>query len=290
MKPILIIISVIATILIMLVTIWLLIPMDTNEPTENTLSSLVGDRVRGEDLLSIAGCFACHTDIESGLNDFAGGPALDSPFGTFYASNITPDKRFGIGTWTLFDFERAVRQGISPDNQIYYPSMPYTAYNGLSDQDVVDLWVAIQKLEPVTVQSKPHLLSFPFNQRKLLKLWRSLYFPTFSGPTENRGEYLVKHVLHCSECHTPRNFLGGQQLHRFLQGNPNLPGDNSAPNISKDRLYSDGWTSGDIDLVLSIGMMLDGDFVSGSMAEVVDYGTALLTKEDILAVTTYLSE
>jgi len=281
--------SIIALLIVISLIAWLLMPINANQhdiSEDQFLES--ADPIRGENLLSVAGCFACHTDPESGVEEFSGGPALDSPFGIFYASNITPDKETGTGSWTLSDFERAVRQGISPQNYMYYPSMPYTAYSGLTDQDIVDMWVALQRIEPISRESKQHILPFPFNQRILLKPWRLLYFPTFQKPVEDRGEYLVKHVLHCSECHTPRNLLGAQKLSKFLQGNKDLPDENFAPDISKDSLHNSNWSRDDMELLLSIGMLTDGDFVGGSMTEVVDYGTSQLSADDLSAISQYL--
>jgi hypothetical protein len=50
--------------------------------------------------LTIAGdCAACHT-LPGSNHDFAGGRAIETPFGQLLAPNITPDPETGIGAWT----------------------------------------------------------------------------------------------------------------------------------------------------------------------------------------------
>ena len=54
---------------------------------------------RGEYLIHAGGCVTCHTDEGDEAKPFAGGRALESPFGSFYVPNITPDPKTGIGGW-----------------------------------------------------------------------------------------------------------------------------------------------------------------------------------------------
>ena len=58
----------------------------------------------------VGDCAACHTDPHHG-KPFAGGYALETPFGKLLASNITSDKNTGIGAWSEQEFTRAVREG-----------------------------------------------------------------------------------------------------------------------------------------------------------------------------------
>ena len=44
-----------------------------------------------------------------------GDRGLETPFGTFYGPNITPDPTYGIGSWTDADFIRALREGLRAD-------------------------------------------------------------------------------------------------------------------------------------------------------------------------------
>jgi nicotinate dehydrogenase subunit B len=69
--------------------------------------------VRGAQLASIGNCNVCHT-LQDG-RPYAGGRPIDTPFGTVYSSNITPDAETGIGGWSEAAFVRAMRQGVSRD-------------------------------------------------------------------------------------------------------------------------------------------------------------------------------
>ena len=44
---------------------------------------------------------------------------------------------------------RAVRQGVSPDGEPYYPAFPYPFYAVLSDKDIADLWAAFRTVPAV---------------------------------------------------------------------------------------------------------------------------------------------
>src|SRR2546423_12953334 len=59
---------------------------------------------RGAWLAALGNCNTCHT-AANGMT-FAGGRPLPTPFGTVYATNITPDEQTGIGRWSSLDFLR----------------------------------------------------------------------------------------------------------------------------------------------------------------------------------------
>ncbi len=63
--------------------------------------TLAADAARGTYLIRVGGCVACHTDIKNDGPFLAGGPALETPFGSFYPPNITSDPDAGIGAWSL---------------------------------------------------------------------------------------------------------------------------------------------------------------------------------------------
>ncbi len=129
------------------------------------LGMLAGDAYRGAYLARSGGCVACHTNAAAGGAALSGGAPLDTPFGSFVPPNITPDPVYGIGDWTLDQFAVALRQGVRPDGKAYYPAFPYEFYADLSDQDVADLWAAIQTVPPVSVAASESDVSFPFNLR-----------------------------------------------------------------------------------------------------------------------------
>lgn len=258
---------------------------------------------RGAYVFQAAGCLGCHTDVKNKGSPLAGGRALKTPFGTFHAPNITPDREFGIGTWTEEDLTRALRQGVAPNGQSYYPAFPYTSFAGMTDADIADLWAYLRIVEPVAEPSREHLLAFPFNLRTLTGIWRALYFAPGefdAGPTpENaageaeswrRGAYLVRVLGHCGECHTPRGVLGAVDNGLMLGGNPAGPDGGPVPNITPQPGSGIGdWSREDIVTYLQMGMDPAGDFAGGAMAEVVENTTSRLTPDDRQAIALYLS-
>jgi len=261
-----------------------------------TLNVTQGDVNRGAYLARASGCIACHSATSAGGRALAGGAALETPFGTFYAPNLTTDQEHGIGAWTLQQFATALRHGTSPDGQPYYPAFPYSFYSKLTDQDVADLWAAFQTVPAVAKSAPEHNLSFPFNLRFGLNIWQSLFFDQTeftaaesTDPQYARGEYLVESVTHCAACHTPRNLFGAlQQQQQFAGSASLLQGEGSIPAITADHLKQTGWSQSDLSYALQSGIKPDGDVFGGSMAEVVKDGTAYMQKQDLQAIAYYL--
>ena len=251
---------------------------------------------RGAYLFRAAGCAGCHTDPKRKHEPLAGGPALSTPFGTFYAPNITPDPEHGIGRWSDADFLRALRQGRAPDGRHYYPAFPYTSYSGMTERDTLDLKAYVFSLAPAARPSRPHEIAFPFNFRVLLGLWKTLFFaprPFAPEPDRdaqwNRGAYLVEHLGHCGECHTARNVLGAMDAARKLVGSPKGPDGKRVPNITPDPKDGIGrWQVLDITYYLKTGFLPDGDVADGAMSEVIEQGTAHLSDSDRTAIAIYL--
>jgi len=270
---------------------WLFIPWHGAAPEVDA----VGDPTRGEYVLAMGGCVACHTDEKNGGAVLAGGRALATPFGTFHSPNITPDPETGIGGWTIGEFVRAMREGLSPDGQHYYPSFPYPSYAKMTEQDVVDLKAYLDTVQPVNAPFKGHDLGFPVNIRQTLAGWKLLFLdaePFEPDPAKpeswNRGAYLVQGPGHCGECHTPRNPLGGPDDSRYLAGNPVGAEGKSTPNITPDETGIADWSANDIAFALESGLTPDYDSFGGGMGEVVDDATSKLTKEDREAIAEFL--
>ena len=254
-----------------------------------------GDVQRGAYLARASGCIACHTNIAEGGAPLAGGAPLTTGFGTFYPPNLTTDPDHGIGDWTIESFARAVRQGVSPEGRPYYPAFPYPFYARFSDRDIADLWAAFQTVPPVAEPMPDQDLSFPFDQRWGLKMWRAAYLlPPRTAPVQdrseewNRGRWLVEGAAHCAACHTARNFAGARLTAQRYEGATALPGGGKSPSIKADALRDEGWDTDSLAYALKSGIKPDGDVFGDSMAEVVADGTAYLTPEDRTAIAIYL--
>lgn len=270
---------------------WMFLPWRGTAPDID----LVGDQARGEYVLRMGGCIACHTDEKKGGAFLAGGRALETEFGTFYSSNITSDPKAGIGGWSTGAFVRALREGLSPTGQHYYPAFPYPSYAKMTEQDLVDLKAYLDTVEPVSNEVRAHDLGFPFSLRPILAGWKLLFFDQASfepDPNQseswNRGAYLAQGPAHCGECHTPRNALGGPDDARYLGGNPAGPEGKAVPNITP---HDDGigdWSAADLAFALESGLKPDYDSFGAGMGEVVDDSTSKLTQEDRDAMAEYL--
>lgn len=257
---------------------------------------LAGDVNRGAYLARAAGCIACHSDVSNGGAPLAGGVSFETPFGTLYSPNLTTDRTHGMGGWSLTEFAKAVRQGVAPNGSPYYPAFPYAFYASFSDQNIADLWAAFQTVPPVAVASKPEEMSFPFDQRWGLKLWRAAFLVPpktdripQKGEIWNRGRQLVEGAGHCAACHTERNILGGRKtgLNHLAGGSP-VKGNRKIPNITPAHLKDRGWTVDTLSYALKTGITPDGDALGGTMGEVVLMGTSFLTQNDREAIATYL--
>jgi mono/diheme cytochrome c family protein len=251
-----------------------------------------GDAKRGEYLAKAAGCVGCHTEDKDGAVPFTGGRALKTPFGTFYGPNITPDPKAGIGSWTEADFARALRLGDRPDGSNYFPAFPYTSFTKIADSDVRDLWAYLRTLPPSATPSKDHDLWFFFGWRWPVTFWKWFFFtpgPFTSVPglsdVANRGAYLVQALGHCSECHTPRNFLGGPKSGRYLAGGKGPDGKGVA-NLTPTELKKQ--SDRELAEFLTTGFTAEGDVPAEAMGEVIRNTTSQLTAADLSALIAYL--
>jgi mono/diheme cytochrome c family protein len=250
---------------------------------------------RGKYIFDAGGCTSCHTDEKSGNPPLSGGPALETPFGTFYAPNITPHPDHGIGRWSDREFLRAMREGKAPDGRHYYPAFPYTSYTKASDRDLLDLKAYLFSRPAVSRASPSHDLSFPFSIRSLLWFWKLLNFERSRwkpDPTNeaqwNRGSYLVKALSHCGECHTPRNFLGGTNKSQWMAGARLGAGESVAPNLTSHEAGLADWSERDIAFALDLGITPDNEVLGDQMSLVVRHSTSRLTEADRLAIAHFI--
>jgi mono/diheme cytochrome c family protein len=247
---------------------------------------------KGEYLATAGDCMACHT--ARGGKPFAGGLAVATPIGSIISTNITPSKTAGIGNYTLEQFTRAVRQGVRANGQYLYPAMPYTSYAKTSDADIQAMYAYFTHgVAPVDTAGPKTSLPFPFNIRLAMAGWNFLfldgkpYEPVADKATLwNRGAYLVHGLAHCAVCHTPRNTLMAEDSSRFLGGA--YVGPWYAPNITSDvNSGIGGWTDAEIVEYLRTGHTAKAQ-ASGPMMEAIDFSLRHLTKNDLLAIATYL--
>ena len=252
--------------------------------------------IRGAYLAGAAGCEGCHTDTKNGGAPFAGGRAMANEFGTITTPNITPDAT-GIGGWSLHDFIHAMRWGIAPDGTHYVTAFPFPYFGRMSDGDLADLKAYLDSIAPVKRPDMGQAASLALlaRARAAIGMFVAVNFsrpapsPAASDLAVTRGAYLVASVGHCGDCHTPRTWLGAPDPRRELAGSKGgIFEGKRAPNITPDAKTGIGdWSEDDIAYLLKVGGTPDGDFVGGSMAEIVR-NTARLTDDDRHAIAAYL--
>lgn len=246
---------------------------------------------RGQQLAALGDCRVCHTATGGAVN--AGGRALETPFGTIYATNITPDVETGIGNWSYPAFERAMREGIHRDGRHLYPAFPYTHYAKATDADLQALYAYLMAQQPVRSETPKSKLAFPFNQRPLLAGWNALFHsPQIFRPDPsrseawNRGAYLVEGLGHCGACHSPRNELGAEIATRYLAGG--FAEGWEAPALTSLSRAPIPWSEDELFAYLRTGQSRFHGVAAGPMAPVVRELKAL-PDQDIRAMATYLA-
>jgi mono/diheme cytochrome c family protein len=248
---------------------------------------------RGAYLARAGNCAACHT--ERGGAAYAGGKGLATPFGTVYASNLTPDADTGIGRWSADDFWRAMHHGQSRDGRLLYPAFPYTEYTRVRREDADALFAYLQSLPPVAQANRPHALGWPYRTQAALKVWRTLFFTpgTFEADTSrsaewNRGAYLVQGLGHCQACHAPRNALGATTAALDLSGGQIPLQKWYAPSLAAPgEAGLQRWSEDEAVQLLRDGRSAHGATL-GPMAEVVAGSTRHLDEADLRAMATFL--
>ena len=248
---------------------------------------------RGAYLVRVGNCMACHT--ARGGVPWAGGRAIDTPFGTVYSSNLTPDPERGLGRWSADDFWRALHLGRSRDGHLLYPAFPYPNYTEVTRADADAMFAYLRTLPAVERTNTPHDLRWPYSTQLALAGWRALYFRPGVHREEpahdaawNRGAYLVRGLGHCAACHTARNALGASSDMMDLSGGV-IPMQNwYAPSLASAREAGvQHWALPEIAALLRDGAARDAT-VLGPMAEVVRASTRYLSEDDALAMATFL--
>jgi len=248
---------------------------------------------RGQYLARVGNCIACHS--AKGSTPMAGGRRIDTPFGSVFSSNLTPDLTTGIGQWDSDDFWQALHHGRSKGGRLLIPAFPYNHTSVITREDSDALLAWLHSLRPVQQAPTPHALMWPVGTQPALAVWRSLFFkPTpFVADTRqsaewNQGAYLVQGLGHCAACHSTRNTLGASGPVDNLSGGLMPVVNWYAPDLTSDRESGLASTPlADIVRLLQTGTSAQAQ-TSGPMAEVVQHGTQYMTATDLQAMAVYL--
>jgi len=268
---------------------------DLPDTLQRTLDPAVREQVqRGRYVARLGDCVACHTKDRS--KPMAGGLALETPFGVLYSTNITPDRKTGIGGYTYEQFDRVMREGVAADGHRLYPAMPYPSYAKMSEPDMRSLYLYLmQGVQPVEQANAPLGMSFPFNQRWGMALWNMAFLDATpfqadlsKSPQWNRGAYIVQGLGHCGACHTPRGI--GFQEKAMSEADRNGALFLSGETVENWRALSlrGLWQPEDVAQLLKTGANRFGS-VAGNMVDVVQHSTQYLTDADLQAIGIYLA-
>ena len=246
---------------------------------------------RGAQLAALGDCATCHT--APGGETFAGGRAVETPFGTIYSTNITPDTPTGIGRWSEVAFQRAMREGVDRAGDHLYPAFPYDHFTLVNDQDSAALYAYIMTRQPVRAKTPDNRLAFPFNMRFMIAGWKLIFL--HSGPYApdnqhdaqwNRGAYLANGIGHCGACHTPRNGLGAEIAAQHFGGGEAEGWHAYA--INADSKSLEAWNAEDLHMYLSKGWHDRHGDAHGPMAAVAQ-NLSSLPDEDVKAIASYVA-
>ncbi|MGF6767544.1 mono/diheme cytochrome c family protein [Paraburkholderia sp. GAS199] len=247
-------------------------------------------RLAGARVVALGDCIVCHT--AKGGQPFAGGLPLATPFGTIYATNITPDAETGIGTWSLEAFTRAIRYGIARDGHLLYPAFPYIHFTRMSDGDISAAYAYLMTRDPVKATAPSNKLIFPLNFRPLLAFWNVLFLrpgPQASDPSKdpqwNRGKLLVDGLGHCASCHSPLNLIGGEERGRAFDGG--VVDGWEAPPLNALGAATKPWTQAQLVTYLRTGRASEHGAAAGPMLPVTR-DLAAVPEADVQAIATYL--
>ncbi|OIR03295.1 alcohol dehydrogenase cytochrome c subunit precursor [mine drainage metagenome] len=249
---------------------------------------------RGEYLAHLGDCIACHTAKDG--KSMAGGLEFKTPFGIVHSTNITPDVKTGIGSYSLEQFDLAMRTGVAADGHNLYPAMPYPSFAKISADDMKALYAYVMHgVEPVSQPNKENSMQWPFSMRFGLKFWNMAFLEdtTFKpDPAKssqwNRGAYLVQGLGHCGSCHTPRGFAmqettmtqDGDRGREFLAGS-------TVENWHAVNLRNQ-WSQSEFASFLKTGRNSHAT-AYGTMTEVVHFSTQLFSEGDLSAIGEYLN-
>lgn len=259
----------------------------------------VADPGNGRVMFDAGGCITCHKpgpDVDgadAGLP--AGGAPLETPVGTFYPPNLTPDRETGIGGWSDADFVNAMTRGIAPGGVHLFPAFPYTSYRNMRMEDLIDLKAYLDSLTPV--KNAAPAVGAPLGLLRVgLGLWQGLAFaePAFAPDPDrsarwNRGAYLVNGPGHCGQCHTPRNALMVMDASRFLAGGPHPEGEGRVPSLRGLIARGKYKDTDDLASALQYGELFGYDGLSSGGMGAVQTNLSKLPETDIKAIADYLA-
>jgi mono/diheme cytochrome c family protein len=227
---------------------------------------------------SILGCGNCHTpkaptgEPITSLNLSGGGLSFSIPPFTGTATNITPDRETGIGSWTDDEIKRAIIAGKRPNhgrlpNTELAVVMATSFFKAMTPSDLDAVVVYLRSIPAIRNEVAAPVYRLPQKHQPFPDAEAGFSDAKMNDPVY-RGRYLVT-IAHCMECHSPQDkgifdfsrlgaggrFFSVEIVQGFAAG---WPGARSANITSHPTAGLGGWTDGEIKRAISQGLSRDG--------------------------------
>lgn len=175
--------------------------------------------LKGEYLTKIAACGSCHGASTNSKSPLSGGRTYSDEIGEIVVPNITSDVASGIGSWSIGDLKKAIREGIGKGGRLLSPRA-HSSYRWMSDEDALGISIYLTKTEPRKNKiAYRNVSSFDNKKWGLISQHSEIvgYVPNLPEKSAGyRGLYLVSFVQNCARCHSPGETMADKK--EFLDG------------------------------------------------------------------------
>jgi mono/diheme cytochrome c family protein len=253
---------------------------------------------------SILACGNCHTPKDANgqpiaSRNLSGGLSFSPPPFVGTASNITPDRDTGIGSWSDQDIKRSIVEGKRPNhgrlpNTDLAVVMATSFFKALTPSDLDAVVAYLRSVPAIRNETPAPTYRAPQKHQPFAAAEAGFTDAGMSDPVY-RGRYLAT-IAHCMECHSPmkngaldysRTGAGGRVFSpAIVQGFPAGWTSSRAPNITSHRSAGIGsWSDDEIKRAITKGISRDGRKLQPPMG--FSYYDRL-TAQDLDALVAYL--
>jgi mono/diheme cytochrome c family protein len=246
---------------------------------------------RGKYLVdTVMTCHNCHTPRgPNGLmldKALSGGLRFDEPPFDVTASNITPDKETGIGSWSEADLKKFMLTGMRPNGVQVAIVMPTAFYKIMTARDLDAVVAYVRSIPPVKNEVPAPIYKIAL-QPPIVPNAQTPMSEADLADKLKRGFYLAT-IAHCMECHSPMG-PKGRDFSRLGAGGFEFKGPwgvSVSRNISSDKEKGLGnWTDDEIKRAMTQGISRDGSKLKPPMGYPF---YAKMTADDLDAIVAYL--
>ena len=241
-------------------------------------------------------CGHCHTPKDKpGGNPimtrrFAGGSQRFSEVAfSVTGSNITPDRKTGIGEWSDAELKRALTEGVRPNGMRLAIVMPYPLYRVLTPRDLDAVVAYVRSVAPIRNQVEGPVYKMEQVPYTFPGAEKPMSEADLRDPVK-RGLYLGS-LAHCMHCHAERtddvpNYRTGAGKGGRMFKTPG--GMVKGTNITSHPTAGiGGWSDAELKRALTEGVSKDGRPLAVTMSQFKLYFSRL-TDEDLNALVAWM--